>query len=162
MYKVENEQDAERRLNYMVLAVEDLLRTEKDLIANLSNISAFIKEYMDCLNWAGFYLMKEGELILGPFQGKPACIRIKAGAGVCGTAAAAKKIMVVDDVHAFPGHIACDAASQSEIVLPIYKGDAVFGVIDLDSPEKARFSKLDRKYLEKMAQLITDYLNKSV
>ena len=108
----------------------------------------YLNQFLDNINWVGFYLMKEGELVLGPFQGLPACFRIPVGRGVCGTAVADKQTMVVEDVHAFPGHIACDAASNSEIVIPLIKNDEVIGVLDIDSPIKARFSEEDRKGLE--------------
>jgi GAF domain-containing protein len=108
------------------------------------------------LNWAGFYLMKDGELVLGPFQGKPACVRIALGKGVCGTAAAQRETIVVPDVHAFPGHIACDAASRSEIVIPLITRDGqLLGVLDLDSPELARFDDADRRGLEQLAAVLT-------
>lgn len=159
MYKIASEQDYEKRLGHMVLAVEDLLKTERNLTANLANISAFINEYMDRLNWVGFYLMEEGELVLGPFQGKPACIRIKLGKGVCGTVAREKEGRIVDDVLSFPGHIACDSDSRSELVLPICKNGDIFGVLDLDSPEPSRFTDLDMRYLKKITALLEYYLN---
>ena len=116
-----------------------LLEGERDLIANTANVAALIWSMVPDLNWAGFYLMKGGELVLGPFQGKPACVRIALGKGVCGTAAARRTSVVVTDVHAFPGHIPCDSASNSEIVVPVIKNGVVHGVLDLDSPSFARF-----------------------
>ena len=119
-----------------------------------ANLSALIYESMDRLNWAGFYLMREGELQLGPFQGKTACTRIQVGKGVCGTSVEKNTIIRVEDVHLFPGHIACDSASESEIVLPIHKNGEVIGVLDIDSPVKNRFSEEDEKYLAKIVEII--------
>nr|WP_242862149.1 GAF domain-containing protein [Clostridium intestinale] len=138
----------------MVYSCKEQLQDEKDIIANLSNISAIIKFYLDRCNWAGFYLMKDGELVLGPFQGLPACIRIPLGKGVCGNAAAEKKILRVDNVHEFPGHIACDGASNSEIVIPIIKDGEVYGVLDIDSPEFSRFTEVEEKYLTEIVKYI--------
>lgn len=123
-------------------------------IANLANASALIYDTLDGLNWAGFYLMEEGKLVLGPFQGKPACIEIPVGRGVCGTAAAQDTTQLVDDVHLFPGHIACDSASNSEIVIPIHKDGRIFGVLDIDSPLYSRFSDADRCGLEELVQIL--------
>ncbi|MGN1343133.1 MAG: GAF domain-containing protein [Traorella sp.] len=134
--------------------IKALTEHESDLIANLSNISACIKENYDHLNWAGFYLMKNNELVLGPFQGKPACIRIPLGKGVCGTCASEKIIQRVADVHQFQGHIACDSASNSEIVLPIFKENKVVAVLDIDSPLLNRFSEQDEKELALIVKYI--------
>ncbi len=128
-----------------------LLAGERDLVANAANTAALLWHALPGLNWAGFYLEKGGELVLGPFQGKPACVRIALGRGVCGTAAATRRSVVVPDVHAFPGHIACDAASNSEIVVPLLRGAVLLGVLDLDSPHPARFDELDREGLERIA-----------
>lgn len=128
--------------------LDALLTGEQDLIANLSNASALLNQFLDKINWVGFYLMKDGELVLGPFQGLPACVRIPVGRGVCGSTIEQKRTHVVDDVHAFPGHIACDAATKSEIVIPLMKNEEVFGVLDIDSPLEARFSKDDQTGLE--------------
>ncbi|MEK4230340.1 GAF domain-containing protein [Solibacillus sp. FSL H8-0538] len=125
-----------------------LLEGETDAIANLSNASALLNQFLNEINWVGFYLMKDGELVLGPFQGLPACFRIPVGRGVCGTAARDKETLVIADVHTFPGHIACDAASSSEIVIPLVKNEVVIGVLDIDSPNKNRFSEEDRRGLE--------------
>ena len=125
-----------------------LLEGETDAIANLANASALLSEALDRINWCGFYLLRGGELVLGPFQGKAACVRIALGKGVCGTAAARRETLVVPDVHAFPGHIACDAASRSEIVVPILEGGRLRGVLDVDAPEPARFDAEDRAGLE--------------
>ena len=125
-------------------------------IANLANASALLWSALEDINWAGFYLMENGQLVLGPFQGKPACIEIAIGLGVCGTAAQQKKTLVVPDVHAFPGHIACDGASNSEIVIPLMRGDEVFGVLDIDSPVFDRFSEADREGLESFAAILSE------
>jgi len=132
---------------------QGLFAGERDAIANAANLSALIFNGLPGLNWAGFYLLKDGGLVLGPFQGKPACIRIALGRGVCGTAAATRRTQVVEDVHAFPGHIACDSASNSEIVVPLLLGERLLGVLDLDSPEHARFDDTDRAGLEALAAL---------
>ena len=130
-----------------------LLSGERDLIANAANTAALIWEALPDLNWSGFYLYKSGELVLGPFQGKPACVRIAMGKGVCGTAAQRRATVLVEDVHAFPGHIACDSASNSEIVVPLLRGSELLGVLDLDSPKHARFGAADRKGLEALAEI---------
>src|SRR6188768_3295383 len=130
-----------------------LLTGERDLIANAANTAALLYDALPGLNWAGFYLYKSGELVLGPFQGKPACVRIAIGKGVCGTAAARRETLLVEDVHAFPGHIACDSASNSELVIPLLKGDEFLGVLDLDSPDLARFTAVDARGLEQLARV---------
>ncbi|HMA60760.1 MAG TPA: GAF domain-containing protein [Halanaerobiales bacterium] len=142
----------EKEENYEMLydSMKALIEDEKDWIANLANVSALLFNHLEKVNWAGFYLMKEGELVLGPFQGKPACIRIEVGSGVCGSAVEDRKTYVVDNVHQFEGHIACDAASNSEIVVPLFYEDQIIGVLDIDSPVKSNFDDLDKKYLEKM------------
>jgi len=147
-------ENVEESLGFMVYSCKEQLQDEKDIIANLSNISAIIKFYLDRCNWAGFYLMKDGELVLGPFQGLPACIRIPLGKGVCGNAAAEKRVLRVDNVHEFPGHIACDGASNSEIVIPIIKDGEVYGVLDIDSPEFSRFTEVEEKYLTDIVKYI--------
>lgn len=144
----------EENYKLMVQTVKAFISGESNTIANLSNISAIINEYLLDINWVGFYLMENDELVLGPFQGKPACIRIPIGRGVCGTTAAQKKTIVVEDVHQFPGHIACDVASNSEIVIPIIKNNEIFGVLDIDSPKFKRFGELEQKYLEEIVTLI--------
>ena len=131
-----------------------LIEGEPDLIANLANLSALIWQTLPDLNWAGFYLWKGNELVVGPFQGKPACVRIAYGKGVCGTAVAKKATIVVEDVDKFPGHIVCDSASRSEIVVPMMRGDRVIGVLDIDSPKLARFDAEDQKGLERLVALI--------
>lgn len=124
-------------------ALDALTAGEPDAIANMANVAALIWQYLPDLNWAGFYRLIEGELVVGPFLGKPACIRIAIGDGVCGTAAATLQTQLVEDVHAFPGHIACDAASRSELVVPIVHDGRLIGVLDLDSPTPARFDAAD-------------------
>jgi L-methionine (R)-S-oxide reductase len=132
---------------------EALLHGEPDRIANAANLAALLWHALPDLNWAGFYLHDGRELVLGPFQGKPACVRIGLGKGVCGTAAARRATVIVEDVHAFPGHIACDSASSSEIVVPLLRGDALLGVLDLDSPRRARFDADDQAGLERIARI---------
>ncbi len=128
------------------------------LTANLANASALLWEAMPGLNWAGFYQMTDGALVLGPFQGKPACIRIPLGRGVCGTAAEEGRTVRVEDVHTFPGHIACDSASNSEIVIPLYKAGQLWGVLDIDSPHFGRFTPEDQRNLETFAGKIQAFL----
>ncbi len=139
-------------------AMDALTAGEPDPIANMANGAALIWEYLPDINWAGFYRMVEGELVLGPFQGKAACIRIPVGKGVCGTAAQARQTQLIDDVHAFPGHIACDGASLSELVVPIVYDGALFGVLDLDSPTLARFDAEDAAGCEALVKLLAPRL----
>jgi L-methionine (R)-S-oxide reductase len=136
-------------------AADALTAGEEDAIANMANISALLWEALPDLNWAGFYRVVDGGLVLGPFQGKAACIRIPLGKGVCGTAAKLGETQLVKDVHAFPGHIACDAASRSEIVIPVKRNGAVFAVLDLDSPSLSRFDSEDQKGLEGLCERIS-------
>ena len=138
----------------LLSALEGLTAGEPDPIANLANAAALIWESLPDLNWAGFYRNIGGELVLGPFQGRAACIRIPFGKGVCGAAAATQQVQRIDDVHAFPGHIACDAASESELVVPIVRGGEVLAVLDLDSPHKARFDAEDEAGCVKVAELL--------
>lgn len=135
-------------------AAAALVAGEPDAVANMANIAALIWQFVPTLNWAGFYRVAGGELVLGPFIGRPACIRIALGHGVCGTAAASGEVQLVPDVHAFPGHIACDAASASELVVPVIRDGAVIAVIDLDSPEPARFDANDAAGLSALAAAI--------
>lgn len=149
--------DGTRQENYdlLIKQLAALLDGETNRIANLSNASALLNQFLDEINWVGFYLYENEELILGPFQGLPACVHIPLGKGVCGTAAATRETQLVPDVHAFPGHIACDAASRSEIVVPMVNGDQLIGVLDIDSPNLERFDEIDQEYLEKfVAELI--------
>lgn len=145
---------------YLELAEQarGLLHGECDRIANAANFAALIYHALPDLNWAGFYFFDGTELVVGPFQGQPACIRIALGAGVCGTAAATRQTQVVRDVNAFPGHIACDSASRSEIVVPLYLGERLIGVWDVDSPTLARFDEDDRVGMERLAGLFVDSL----
>ena len=142
----------------MLKQAEEMLAEEPWYVAAMSNLSALIMENMDGLNWAGFYLRRGGGLTVGPFQGKPACIHIPMGKGVCGTAAQRDETVVVPDVHAFPGHIACDSASRSEIVIPLHADGQVAGVLDIDSPVLNRFSAEDQEGLEQLAALLQDRL----
>ncbi len=138
----------------VIQQVSGLVSGEPDLIANLSNVSALLNEYLADINWVGFYIMRDGELVLGPFQGKVACIRIPVGRGVCGTAAATKATQRIDDVHAFPGHIACDSASNSELVVPVIVNDNVVAVLDIDSPKLARFSVEVQQEMEAVVKVL--------
>ncbi|BFH60212.1 GAF domain-containing protein [Paenibacillus azoreducens] len=135
-----------------------LIHDEPSSIANLANASALLNSFLPDINWVGFYLYDGQELVLGPFQGLPACIRIPLNRGVCGTAAGERRTIVVDDVHEFPGHIACDAASNSEIVVPLIKNGELFGVLDIDSPLKGRFDHEERQFLEQFAAIISKSL----
>lgn len=138
----------------MNIKLAGLLDKDDWIITSLSNASALLNEYFDDINWVGFYIMKEKDLVLGPFQGKPACVRIKVGKGVCGTAVKENKTQMVDDVHKFEGHIACDSASNSEIVIPIHHNSEVVGVLDIDSPLFSRFTDDDRANLEESVKII--------
>lgn len=149
----------EERLKYLNMLLKGQLSSEKDDLANISNASAIIMACVERLNWAGFYILRDNELVLGPFQGLPACNRIKIGNGVCGTAVATREVQLVPDVHRFPGHIACDSASNSELVVPIIKEDKVYGVLDLDSPEKGRFTELEKEYFIKFVDILNEYIN---
>lgn len=149
-----------RSEQYALLAkqLDALLEGESNAVANFSNASALLNQFLETVNWVGFYVMEEGELVLGPFQGLPACVRIPVGRGVCGTAVADKKTIVVEDVHQFPGHIACDAASRSEIVVPLIKDGEVIGVLDIDSPVTNRFDEEDRLGLEQFTSVLLKHL----
>ena len=142
----------------LLAQAEGLIDGVPHLVANLANVSALIYTTLEQLNWAGFYLAEGGKLVLGPFQGRPACIEIPWGRGVCGTAAAQDATQLVPDVHAFPGHIACDCASRSEIVVPLHGGGEVIGVLDIDSPVEARFSEEDRAGLEARCAVLEKHL----
>ncbi len=155
MFELKPIAGTDKAADYTLLAqqAEALLHGERDRIANAANLSSLIWHSLPDLNWAGFYLYDGTELVLGPFQGKPACVRIALGKGVCGTAARTGQTQRVADVHAFPGHIACDAASRSEIVVPLYQGEQLIGVLDLDSPRPDRFDALDQAGLERLAAI---------
>ncbi|OCA91399.1 histidine kinase [Bacillus sp. FJAT-27225] len=149
----------EENYNLVIKQLKSLLEGEDNVIANLSNASSLLNQFLDRINWVGFYLVDgENELVLGPFQGLPACVRIPFGKGVCGTSAAKLETIRVEDVHAFPGHIACDAASQSEIVVPLIKDGKLLGVLDIDSPETNRFDELDQEKLEEFVAVLVNYL----
>jgi L-methionine (R)-S-oxide reductase len=160
MFNVEN-YNGNRVENYVLVKkqLQALVHDEKNQIANLSNASALLNQFLDRTNWVGFYLMDTNdELVLGPFQGLPACIRIPLGKGVCGTAAKNRETIRVEDVNQFPGHIACDSASNSEIVIPMIKEGKLVGVLDIDSPEKNRFDDLDQKMLEEFVEILIQSL----
>lgn len=160
MYELKTLNASDKRAFYeeLALQVEGLLHGERDLIANAANFSALIYHSLPEVNWAGFYFMQDGELVVGPFQGKPACVRIAVGRGVCGTAVAEKRTQLVEDVDAFPGHIPCDSASRSEIVVPLIRNDEVIGVLDIDSPVKSRFDAEDQRGVERLAALFMQSL----
>ena len=139
-------------------AVEGLVSGESDAIANMANAAAVIYETLPDVNWVGFYRNVNGELVLGPFQGRPACIRMKFGEGVCGVAAESRQVQRVEDVHAFPGHIACDSASNSEIVVPLMREGEVLGVLDIDSPKRARFTEEDEAGVVKLGEILSRVL----
>jgi L-methionine (R)-S-oxide reductase len=149
-----------REENYelVIKQLKALLEGEKNRIANLANAASLLSQFLSDINWVGFYLISDGELVLGPFQGLPACTRIPIGKGVCGTAAKDRKVLCVDDVEKFPGHIACDAASKSEIVLPLIKNHELIGVLDIDSPKLKRFDAVDSKYLKMFSDLLVLHL----
>ncbi|MEX6499062.1 GAF domain-containing protein [Staphylococcus warneri] len=149
-----------KNTNYDLLQKQliSLIEDESNLIAILSNTSALLNDHLDQVNWVGFYLIENNELILGPFQGHPACVHIQIGKGVCGTAVSNNETQVVKDVHQFPGHIACDANSNSEIVIPIHKDNKIIGVLDIDAPIKSRFNDEDRKKLEKVVSIIENQI----
>ncbi len=134
-----------------------LIESEQDFIANTANMAALLYHGIEDLNWAGFYFLRGDELVLGPFQGQPACVRIPLTRGVCGAAASRRQVLRVDDVHAFPGHIACDSASRSELVIPLLQNDQLVGVLDLDSPSSNRFSVADQTALEGLCRLLLDH-----
>ena len=152
----------DRNVNYAFVAQRLVALTDgvPYETANLANASALLWQHLSDINWVGFYKMTEGLLVLGPFQGKPACVRIPVGKGVCGTAVARDEVQLVYDVHAFPGHIACDSASNSEIVLPIHAGGKIWGVLDIDSPFVGRFTEADREGLERIVTILEGLLNR--
>lgn len=159
MFSVKNYTDSnEKNYELVIKQLKALIEDEPNQITNLANASALLNQFLDNINWVGFYLNEGDELVLGPFQGLPACVRVKVGKGVCGTAVSERRSLRVEDVNQFPGHIACDSASQSEIVVPIIKNGDVIGVLDIDSPTTNRFSETDQFYLEKFIQTLTDHL----
>lgn len=161
MFKLDKVKDManEERLKYMLFLAKSQLSSEKDDLANISNITGIIMACVENLNWAGFYILRDEELVLGPFQGLPACNRIAIGKGVCGTAVKTREVQLVPDVHQFPGHIACDEASNSELVVPIIKDGNVYGVLDLDSPIKNRFTELEKEYFIKLVDILNEHIN---
>ncbi|CAM3968689.1 GAF domain-containing protein [Bacillus luti] len=148
----------EQQYETVIKQLDALLTGESNVVANLSNASALLNQFLDRVNWVGFYVTEGNQLVLGPFQGMPACVRIPFGRGVCGVAAETKTTQLVADVHQFPGHIACDSASNSEIVVPIVKEGTVIGVLDIDSPEKNRFDEVDQHYLEKFVETLLKHM----
>jgi L-methionine (R)-S-oxide reductase len=152
--RVEYNRTREENYELLFRQLQALLEGETNRIANLANASALLYQFLDEVNWAGFYLMEGEELVLGPFQGLPACVRIPLGKGVCGTSAKRKETILVDDVEQFPGHIACDAASRSEIVVPMIHRGEVVGVLDIDSPVLSRFDQVDRVHLERYVEIL--------
>lgn len=160
MFVAKHSTDAGKVERYAELAesLEALLAGEPDPIANLANAAALVMDGLDDLNWAGFYLLQGDELVLGPFQGKPACVRIPVGKGVCGTAVERRASVRVEDVHAFPGHIACDANSRSELVTPLIRDGRILGVLDLDSPTPGRFDGEDQAGLERLVAVLLQHL----
>lgn len=153
-YSGQKVKDYELLLKQLTTLTED----ENDTIANLSNASALLNQFLDDVNWVGFYLWKKEQLVLGPFQGLPACLRIDYGKGVCGTAIKTQESQLVDDVTKFPGHIACDSASKSEIVIPLTVNNEIYGVLDIDSPSTNRFDETDREYLEKFGEIVEGFV----
>ena len=156
--KVFESLSTESKLDNMLIMLEGLMQGEDLSITKLCNASALINALIGRINWCGFYLAKDKELILGPFQGMPACTKIEIGKGVCGTSASKRETLIVGDVHKFEGHIACDAASNSEIVVPIVKNDKLVGILDLDSDEFNRFTELEKDYLEKSIDILNKYI----
>ncbi|SFJ72030.1 MULTISPECIES: GAF domain-containing protein [unclassified Bacillus (in: firmicutes)] len=148
----------EEQYRAVIKQLDALLTGESNVVANLANASALLNVFLQDINWVGFYVTEGNQLVLGPFQGLPACVRIPFGRGVCGTAAETKTTQLVADVHKFPGHIACDAASNSEIVIPLIKNDEVIGVLDIDSPTKGRFDEIDQTYLEKFVATLLKHI----
>ena len=161
MFTVENYSGSlKERYALLLKQLEALIAEEENLIANLSNASALLNVFLERVNWVGFYLFdsEKNQLVLGPFQGLPACIRIPLGRGVCGTAASKKETMMIDDVNQFPGHIACDAASRSEIVIPLLKDNQLIGVLDIDSPDYNRFTQEEAELLQSFVKVLEKYL----
>ena len=154
MFELKTSADPEETLRDLPASLASLLEGESDALANLANAAALLFASLDRINWAGFYLLRGDTLVLGPFQGKPACVRIPLGKGVCGVSAAKRETLVVPDVHTFPDHIVCDDASRSEIVVPILDGGFLRGVLDVDSPETNRFGEAERAVLEECVRLL--------
>ncbi len=159
MKVLENSNNVEGDYKLMVATVKECLATESSIQANLANITAIINHYLTDINWVGFYVNIDNELVLNTFQGKIACTRIPFNKGVCGKCATTGETVVVENVNEFPGHIACDSASLSEIVTPIFIGETIFGVLDIDSPLEARFTDLEKEYIEEIAELLSDFID---
>lgn len=161
MFKLEGikRMNDEEKLKYMNMLVRSQLSSEDNVLANISNVTGIIMACVDKLNWAGFYFLRDNVLVLGPFQGLPACNRIAIGKGVCGTAIETREVQLVADVNLFPGHIACDDASQSELVIPLIKDNKVYGVLDLDSPIKNRFTEMEKSYFIKLLDVLNQYID---
>lgn len=151
-----------QKLESMVRVITAQAAGENDALALLCNATAIMNVYLEDINWIGFYLMREGQLVLGPFQGNPACTRIKVGEGVCGTSVSERKTMIVEDVDAFPGHIACDSASRSEVVVPVIYDDRVIAVLDCDSPHLNRFKDVEAEALEAVAKFLAPFIHKVI
>ncbi len=158
MKVLENGQSLEEDYKLMVATVKEIIKDEPSLQANLANITAVINHYLPDINWVGFYINIDGELVLNTFQGKVACTRIPFEKGVCGKCASTGETIVVENVNEFPGHIACDSASLSEIVAPIFLKDTIFGVLDIDSPIEGRFTDLEKEYIDEIAELISEFV----
>ncbi|SFD41316.1 GAF domain-containing protein [Bacillus sp. 491mf] len=148
----------EEQYKAVIKQLDALLTGESNVVANLANASALLNVFLQDINWVGFYVTEGNQLVLGPFQGLPACVRIPFGRGVCGVAAETKTTQLVADIHKFPGHIACDAASNSEIVIPLIKNNEVIGVLDIDSPNKGRFDEIDQTYLEEFVDILLKHI----
>lgn len=159
MFTVENYKGTlEEKYGLLLKQLESLIEGETNTVANLSNASALLNVFLERINWVGFYMTEGDGLVLGPFQGLPACIRIPFGKGVCGKAAKEEKTIIVADVHQFPGHIACDAASRSEVVIPVFKDGKLFAILDIDSPEKDRFTEEEATHLEGFVKILEKHL----
>lgn len=160
MFEMSQLDASDKKAFYEELALQarGLLHDERDLVANAANFSALLYHSLPDVNWAGFYFLKDGELVVGPFQGKPACVRIAVGKGVCGTAVVERKTQLVEDVNAFAGHIPCDSASRSEIVVPLEKNGAIIGVLDIDAPMEGRFDVEDQRGVERLAGIFLESL----
>ncbi len=164
MYDFAPDPDLPKAILYddLLSAAKALVADEPDAVANMANVAALLWQFLPQVNWTGFYRMVDGELVLGPFIGRPACIRIPVGQGVCGAAAESRAAQLVADVHAFPGHIACDGDTRSELVVPVIKDGAVIAVIDLDSPDLARFDEEDRAGIERLAEVMAEAMSGSI
>lgn len=156
--EIDKSLSADEKYNRLFPQIEALINPDEPLISNLSNVTAALKEVFDKISWVGFYFLKENKLYLGPFQGKVACTVIEVGKGVCGTSAMKRETVIVEDVHKFPGHIACDGGSNSEIVVPLIKGSEVYGVLDLDSYQFSAFNEIDKINLENLCGLLVERL----